>query len=70
MTRSERVDVRDKIIFIDELGNIHPATVTYLWGEPDAYPTLNLRVDGAEADRTSVQHRSRTDAPGFYWILR
>ena len=70
MVREDTVRVGDKILFIDEMGGLHEARVTHLWGESDQKPTLNLRVDGAEIDRTSVQHRSRTDAPGFYWNFR
>lgn len=70
MGNAMTVKVGTKILFVDESGDLHEAAVTHLWGEPDQNPTLNLRVDGADADRTSVQHRSKTDAPGFYWNQR
>ena len=70
MPRPDHIKERDKVVFIDEMGDLHEARVTHVWGEPDQKPTINLRIIGADVDRTSVQHRSRTDAPGFYWTER
>jgi hypothetical protein len=68
MTRSNHIAEEDKIIFIDPLGEFHPAQVTKIWGDPDQNPTINLRCTDTGEEFPSTQHRSSTDAPGRYWM--
>lgn len=71
MTRSDHIAVDDRILFIDRMGDLHEAQVDHIWGDPDDLPTINVRcLDDYAEPTTSVQHRSRTDAPAFYWIHR
>lgn len=70
--------VRDVVEFVDPQRQSHTALVTHVWGDADDSPTINLvwvSVDDSKHDQygtqiernTSVQHESRTTAPGMFW---
>lgn len=61
------ISVEAKIIYVDPLGELHPARVTHIWGDADDNPTINLETNDTQEVVSSVVHRSRTEAPGRYW---
>lgn len=71
-------EIGQAIRFVDENHREHSALVQYVHGPGLEDPTINLvhlSHDPAKQDsygrqiekRTSVQHRNRTTATGFFW---
>lgn len=68
VARSDHIKEGQKIIVIDPMGELHPAVVTNIWGDADDNPTINARCTDTDEVFSSIQHRTKTDAPGRYWM--
>ena len=76
----EGLVVGGSVVFVDSVGKQFPALVTAIWGKPEDVPCINVvfisgddtRQDsyGRQVERsTSVVHRSKQPAHGFYYMF-